>query len=94
MPQKTTPVSVEAGVALAMFAFACLEGVAKAELELPFRRVGIALRRHTAEATTCRVAGRVIPIGVVGVVEGLSPEDQLMVLMAGDDVEGLLHCRG
>ncbi len=44
-----------------------------------------------SEGAAGRVHVRVVPVGVVGEVEGLSSEDQLMVFMVWDDVEALLE---
>ena len=69
-----------------------LERVAQAELELPFGGIGRALARHLSKGAARRVYVRIIPVGMVDEVEGLCLEDQLMVLMAWDDVEALLEC--
>ena len=68
-----------------------LEGVAEAELELPFRGVGIALSVDPSEGTARRAYVRVVIVGVVGEIEGLSSEDQLMVFMVWNDLEALLE---
>ena len=51
-----------------------LEGVAEAELELPFRGVGIALSVDPSEGAARRPHVRVVIVGVVGEVEELSAE--------------------
>src|SRR4051794_35599386 len=70
-----------------------LKRVAQAELELPFGRVRRAFARNLAKRAAGGVYVRIIPVGMVGEVERLCPEDQRMVLMAGDDVEALLERR-
>src|SRR5437899_1425278 len=68
-----------------------LEGVAEAELELPFRGVGSALSVDPSEGTARRPHVRVVIVGVVGEVEGLSSEDKLMVFMVWNDLEAFLE---
>src|SRR5882762_7643887 len=68
-----------------------LEGVAEAELELPFRGIGSAFVGHFSKRAAGWAHVWIIPIGVVDVVEGLGPEDQCMVLVARDNVEVLLE---
>src|SRR5258705_12324775 len=67
-----------------------LEGVAEAELELPFRGIGSAFAGHFSKRAAGWAHVWIIPIRVVDVVEGLGPEDQCMVLVARDNVEVLL----
>src|SRR3982074_2747365 len=64
-----------------------LEGVAEAELELPFRGVGSAFAGHFSKRGAGWAHVWIVQIGVVHVVEGLGPEDQCMVLVARDNVE-------
>src|SRR4030088_1359395 len=68
-----------------------LEGVAEAELELPFRGVGSAFAGHFSKRAAGWAHVWIIPIGVVDVVESLGLEDQCMVLVARDNVEVLLE---
>src|SRR5258707_15860775 len=68
-----------------------LERVAEAELELPFGGIGGAFVGHVSKRAAGWAHVGIIPVGVVDVVEGLCLEDQLMVLMARDDVEALLE---
>src|SRR3982074_889011 len=68
-----------------------LEGVAEAELELPFRGIGSAFAGHFSKRAAGWAHVWVIPIGVVDVVEALGLEDQRMVLVARDNVEVLLE---
>src|SRR6266699_3088488 len=71
--------------------FGPLERVAQAELELSFRSVG----RPFAGDLSKRFAGwvhvRIVPVRMVGVVEGLRLEDQCVAFMAGNKVERLLE---
>ena len=68
-----------------------LEGVAEAELELPFRGVGRAFAGHFSERAAGWAHVWIVQIGVVDVVECLGLEDQGMVLVARNDVEVLLE---
>src|SRR3977135_480871 len=68
-----------------------LEGVAEAELELPFRGVGSAFAGHFSKRAAGWAHVWIIPVGVVDVVEALGLEDQRMVLVARDNVEVLLE---
>ena len=68
-----------------------LEGVPEAELELALRSIGCAFAGHLSKRGAGWAHVRIIPVRVVEVVESLSLEDQLMILMTGDDVKALLQ---
>ncbi len=70
-----------------------LKGVTQAELELPLRGIRIALSGNPAEILVGRAIVRVVQVGVVEVVECLSLEDQLLILVAWNDVEAFLQRR-
>lgn len=70
-----------------------LERVKKAALELPFRGVHIALRINPAKCAAGRVRIRIIQVRMVEIVECLGTEDQLVVLVAGNDMHPLLQSR-
>jgi len=67
-----------------------LERIPQAELVLPIRCVGCSLAGHFSKRAAGWVHVGIVPVWVVQIIESLSPENQLMVLMAGDDVEALL----
>lgn len=70
-----------------------LECVPQTELELPLRSIGVALLGNLAKRPAGRIVVWIIQVGVVEVVEGFCLEDQLMILVARNDVEALLQRR-
>src|SRR5579884_1880052 len=67
------------------------ELVTQAELELTVRGVGLPLGRDLSESTAGRIGAWIVQVRMVGEVECLRPENQLIVFMRRDDGECLLH---
>jgi hypothetical protein len=67
-----------------------LERIPQAELVLPIRCVGCSLAGHFSKRAAGWVYVGIVPVWVVQIIESLSSENQLMILMAGDDMEALL----
>src|ERR1043165_2911885 len=68
-----------------------LKFVPQTELKLAIGSVCGSLARHLSERTICGTNIRIIPVGMVQVVESLSLEDNHVIFMARDDLEPFLH---
>src|SRR4051794_29591357 len=68
-----------------------LELITKAELVLTFRCIRRAFTGYLSERLICWVHIRIVPVGVVDEVEGLSLENQLMAFKGRDNVKALLE---
>src|SRR5512146_1726667 len=70
-----------------------LKLVTQAELKLAFGGIGCALAGDFTKRAAGWVHIGIVPVGVVGVIESLCPEGQLMVLIPGYEMEAFFHCR-